>query len=143
MRRNSFSVVASDSSHCHRCQLDIDADPQCNGRTRILCPFCGEFLTRANLPTIQLLKQDLEVSRRAVAIDANGHRSLFRNEHERIVSNMVPVFVHVSAARFIEWSFDDRIRWIITAFLQVIDGRKWIRLWQCHRSEIKQRSSNP
>ena len=72
VRRNSFSVVSSDSSHCHRCQLDIDADPQCNGRTRILCPFCGEFLTRANLPTIQLLKQDMEVSGWSIARHANG-----------------------------------------------------------------------
>jgi hypothetical protein len=61
-RRNSYSAIPAITSHCHRCQLDIDADPQCNGRSRILCPFCGEFLTRPNLPDIQQLKQDVEVT---------------------------------------------------------------------------------
>ncbi len=60
-RRNSFSSIPIIISHCHRCQLDIESDPQCNGRTRILCPFCGEFLTRPNLPDIQQLKQDIDV----------------------------------------------------------------------------------
>ena len=63
LRRNSFSVpvIPSIISHCQRCQLDIESDPQCNGRTRILCPFCGEFLFRPNLPSIQQLKQDIDV----------------------------------------------------------------------------------
>ena len=61
LRRNSFSVIAITVSHCNRCQLDIENDHQCNGRQRLLCPFCGEFLTGPNLPTIQQIKQDLEV----------------------------------------------------------------------------------
>ena len=61
LRRNSFSSIPIIVSHCHRCQLDIESDPQCNGRTRILCPFCGEFLTGPNLPDIQQLKQDIDV----------------------------------------------------------------------------------
>lgn len=61
-RRNSFSAISTVTSHCQRCQLDIESDPQCSGRTRILCPFCGEFLTRPNLPSIQQLKQEVEVS---------------------------------------------------------------------------------
>ena len=62
-RRNSISTVASLTSHCRRCQLDIDADPECNGRTRILCPFCGEFLLRGSVTNIQLLKQEMEVGK--------------------------------------------------------------------------------
>jgi hypothetical protein len=61
LRRNSFSAIPIVVSHCHRCHLDIESDPQCNGRTRILCPFCGEFLTRPNLPDIQQIKQDINV----------------------------------------------------------------------------------
>ncbi len=62
LRRNSFSSPSIIISHCHRCQLDIESDPQYNGRTRILCPFCGEFLTRPGLPDIQQIKQDIDVS---------------------------------------------------------------------------------
>jgi hypothetical protein len=61
LRRNSSAIIPSIISHCHRCQLDIESDPQCNGRTRILCPFCGEFLSSPNLPDIQQLKQDISV----------------------------------------------------------------------------------
>ena len=61
LRRNSFSEIPTITSHCRRCQLDIESDPHANGRTRILCPFCGEFLFRPNLPDIQQLKEEINV----------------------------------------------------------------------------------
>ncbi|CAF1079514.1 unnamed protein product [Rotaria sordida] len=86
LRRNSFSEIPLITSHCRRCQLDIESDPQCNGRTRILCPFCGEFLIRPNLPNIQQLKQDIQRRTRDDNIN-NGLslRSRFSRTFNRII----------------------------------------------------------
>lgn len=62
LRRSSTCEILTTVSHCHRCQLDLEPDPKCNGRTRILCPFCGEFLTRPNLSTLEQLKEEINVN---------------------------------------------------------------------------------
>ncbi|CAF0803231.1 unnamed protein product [Rotaria sp. Silwood1] len=86
LRRNSFSEIPSVISHCRRCQLDIESDPQCNGRTRILCPFCGEFLIRPNLPNIQQLKEDIQRRARDDNIDHGlSLRSRFSRTFNRII----------------------------------------------------------
>ncbi|CAF3910605.1 unnamed protein product [Rotaria sp. Silwood2] len=86
LRRNSFSEIPSVISHCRRCQLDIESDPQCNGRTRILCPFCGEFLIRPNLPNIQQLKIDIQRRARDDHIDHGlSLRSRFSRTFNRII----------------------------------------------------------
>jgi hypothetical protein len=89
LRRNSFSSMPIIISHCHRCQLDIESDPQCNGRTRILCPFCGEFLTRPNLPDIQQIKQDIDVSYKILFEILFFTIFLFRKEQKMIILNIV------------------------------------------------------
>jgi hypothetical protein len=95
LRRNSFSSVPIIVSHCNRCKLDIESDPQCNGRTRILCPFCGEFLIRPNLPDIQQIKQDIDVSNKIVIRNFILMCFLFRKEAKMIIFNLIQVFVHV------------------------------------------------
>jgi hypothetical protein len=102
LRRNSFSSSPIIVSHCHRCQLDIESDPQCNGRTRILCPFCGEFLTRPNLPDIQQIKHDIDVIDEILLLLFLLFLFLFRKKQEMIIFNMVQVFVHVLVEHLIE-----------------------------------------
>ncbi|CAF0972553.1 unnamed protein product [Adineta steineri] len=86
LRRNSSALIPSVTSHCHRCQLDIESDPQCNGRTRILCPFCGEFLSRPNLPNIQQLKQDINRrTRDDNSDDTSSLRSRFSRTFNRVI----------------------------------------------------------
>ena len=106
-RRSSSALIPTVTSHCHRCQLDIESDPQCNGRLRILCPFCGEFLTGANLPDIQQLKKDLQVCLSDIISNINIYS--YRNEQEMIVSKIIQVFVHASVEHSIGLFYDDQI----------------------------------
>ncbi len=93
LRRNSFSSIPIIISYCHRCQLDIESNPENNGRVRILCPFCGEFLTRPNLPDIQQLKQDIDVRNKFSNFFCLF--DLFRKKLKMIIFNINQVFVHV------------------------------------------------
>ncbi|CAF1519114.1 unnamed protein product, partial [Adineta ricciae] len=85
-RRSSSALIPPVTSHCHRCQLDIESDPQCNGRLRILCPFCGEFLTGSNLPDIQQLKKDIQKRARDDSCQDNASlRSRFSRTFNRVI----------------------------------------------------------
>lgn len=88
LRRNSHDISPPTTARCHRCQLDIEADPQCNGRLRILCPFCGEFLVRGNITNIRMLQDELEKKERVEQqpslrsrVSRTFHRVIFRREN--------------------------------------------------------------
>ncbi|CAF3189557.1 unnamed protein product [Rotaria socialis] len=86
LRRNSFSELPTITSHCRRCQLDIESDPQANGRTRILCPFCGEFLFGPNVTDIQQLKE--EINKRAKD-DNSDHGLSLRSRFSRTFNRIL------------------------------------------------------